>query len=82
MRNIALLAAVTLALAATQTAASAQTMTVQSLLDSGYTIAGIGSPPVGGAALYLQKGNALVFCYATETPGSPTLATQYCKPVK
>jgi len=71
-----------LMLAATQTAVSAQTMTVQSLLNDGYTIAGVVTPQVGGAGVYLQKGNALVFCYATETPTSPTVATQYCKPVK
>jgi len=80
MRHIALLAA--LALAATQTAVSAQTMTVQSLMNDGYAIAGVATSRAGGANLFLQKGNALVYCYATETPGSPTLATQYCKPVK
>lgn len=80
MRNIAPLAA--LALAAAQTAASAQTMTVQSLIDNGYTIAGITTSPAGGASIFLQKGNALVYCFAAETPASPTVATKYCKPVK
>jgi len=80
MRKIAPLAA--LALAAMQTAVSAQTMTVQSLINDGYTIAGIATSRIGGANLYLQKGNALVYCYAVETPTSPTVATQYCKPVK
>lgn len=80
MRTIASAAA--LALVAAQTAASAQTMTVQSLMNDGYTIAGIATSAIGGATIYLQKGNALMFCYATETPSSPTLATQYCKPVK
>jgi hypothetical protein len=80
MRNIAHLTV--LALAATQTAASAQTMTVQSLLDGGYTIAGITTSLGGGASIFLQKGNALVYCYAIETPTSPTVATKYCKPVK
>ena len=80
MRNLAPLAA--LALAAAQTAASAQTMKVQSLMDNGYTIAGITQPPSGGAGVFLQKGNALVFCFVAETPDSPTVATKYCKPVK
>jgi hypothetical protein len=80
MRNIAPLAA--LALAATQTAVSAQTMNVQSLMDDGYTVAGVLSPRGGGASILLQKGNALVFCFVAETPTSPTVATKYCKPVK
>jgi hypothetical protein len=81
MRNIATLAALTLA-AATQTAVSAQTMTVSSLMSEGYTIAGITQPPTGGAGIFLLKGNALVFCAAAETPTSTTVATLYCKPVK
>jgi hypothetical protein len=80
MRNIALLAA--LALAAMQTAVSAQTMTVESLMADGYTIAGVTQPPSGGAGVFLQKGNALFFCFVAETPNSPTVATKYCKPVK
>jgi hypothetical protein len=79
-RTIAPLAA--LVLAATQTAVSAQTMTVQSLLDSGYTVAGVTTPAAGGVSLFLQKGNALVYCFAAETPTSPTVASKYCKPVK
>jgi hypothetical protein len=69
-------------LGATQTAVSAQTMTVQSLMDNGYAVAGVTTPPTGGASIFLQKGNALVYCFAAETPNSPTVATQYCKPVK
>jgi hypothetical protein len=80
MRNIALLAA--LALAAMPTAVSAQTTTVQSLIDDGYTVAGITTSPTGGVSIFLQKGNTLVYCFAAETPNSPTLATRYCKPVK
>jgi len=71
-----------LALAATQTGVSAQTVSVQSLLGDGYTVAGFTSPPVGGAGVFLQKGNALVFCFVSEKPGSAALDTQYCKPVK
>ena len=79
MRNIAPLAA--LALAATQTAVSAQTMNVQSLMGDGYTVAGVITSPAG-PGVFLQKGNALVFRFVAETPTSPTVATKYCKPVK
>ena len=80
MRHIVPLA--TLALAATQTAVPAQTMNVQSLMRNGYTIAGVTSPPAGGAGVFLQKGSELIFCFVTEKPGSASLDTQYCKPVK
>ena len=79
-RNIAPLTV--LVLAATQTAVSAQATTVQSLMDNGYTVAGVTQLPSGGAGVFLQKGNALVFCFVTEKPGSAALDTQYCKPVK
>jgi hypothetical protein len=69
-------------LAATQTAVSAQTVNVQSLMGDGYTVAGVASPPAGGASVFLQKGNTLVFCFVSEKPGSASLDTQYCKPVK
>ena len=78
--NIVPLAA--LVLTAAQTALSAQTVNVQSLMGDGYTVAGVASPPAGGAGVFLQKGNALVFCFVTEKPGSAALDTQYCKPVK
>jgi hypothetical protein len=80
MRNIVLLAVFMLAVE--QTAVSAQTANVQSLMGDGYTIAGVTQPPGGGVGVLLQKGNALVFCFAAETPDSPTVATRYCKPVK
>jgi hypothetical protein len=79
-RNIAPLAV--LMLTATQTAVLAQTMNVQSLMDDGYKVAGVTQLPGGGAGVFLQKGNALVFCDVAETPTSPTVATKYCKPVK
>ena len=58
------------------------TTTVQSLMDGGYTVAGVTQTAGGGAGVFLQKGNALVFCDVAETPYSPTVATKYCKPVK
>ena len=48
----------------------------------GYTVAGVNTSVAGGGGVYLQKGNALVFCDVAETPYSPTVATKYCKPVK
>ncbi len=48
----------------------AQTMSVQSLIDDGYTVVGVTAPAVGGAGIYLQKGKALVFCFTAETPAS------------
>jgi hypothetical protein len=69
-------------LAATQTAVSSQITTVQSLMDDGYTVAGVNTSLAGGGGVYLQKGNTLVYCYVTEKPGSPTVATKYCRPVK
>jgi hypothetical protein len=81
MRNIPPLVA--LALAATQTAVTAQTMNVQSLMGDGYTVAGVTQlPSGGGAGVFLQKGNALIFCFVAEAPASPTVATKYCKPVE
>jgi hypothetical protein len=71
-------------LLASHIAASAQIqkLTVQSLLDDGYTVAGITTSQNGGGLVYLQKGKTLVLCFVTETPGSAAVETQYCKPVK
>ena len=79
-RNVAPLAV--LVLAVMQTAVSAQTMNVKSLMGDGYTIAGVMTSSAGGAGVFLQKGNALVFCFVAEKPGSASVDTQYCKPVK
>ena len=78
-RSIAPLAI--LVLTATQTAVSAQTVNVQSLMSDGYTVAGVIASPAG-PGVFLQKGNALVVCFVAEKPGSPSVDTQYCKPVK
>ena len=79
MRKPALMAG--LLLAALQTGASAQMLTVQALMNDGYTVAGVIASAVG-PGVFLQKGNALLVCFVSEKPGSPTVATQYCKPVK
>jgi hypothetical protein len=69
-------------LPASHIAASAQKTSVQSLLNGGYTIAGVTTSQTGGGLLYLQKGSTLMHCYVTETPRSTPVDTQYCKPVK
>jgi hypothetical protein len=69
-----------LLLSASQVAA-ADNMTVQSLMNEGYTIAGI-IPSSAGPGVFLQKSQSLIVCFVAETPASPTVATRYCKPVK
>ena len=78
-RSVAPLAV--LALAATQMAASAQAMNVQSLMGEGYTVVGV-MPSPAGPGVFLQKGSALIVCFVAEKPGSAAVDTQYCKPVK
>jgi hypothetical protein len=78
VRNLVLMTA--LLLTASAVTASAEDMTVQSLLNQGYTVAGVLSSPVG-PGVFLQNGHALVLCFVTEKPDTPTLETFYCKPV-
>jgi hypothetical protein len=61
--------------------AFAQNMTVQSLINDGFAVAGVITSSAG-PGVFLQKGNALLVCFIAEKPGSPTVETQYCKPVK
>jgi hypothetical protein len=56
-------------------------ITVQSLINDGFTVAGVITSSAG-PGVFLQKGNALLVCFIAEKPGSPTVETQYCKPVK
>jgi hypothetical protein len=80
IRNSAPLAV--LVLAATQTAVSAQTVVnVRSLMEEGYTVAGVLTSPAG-QGVFLQKGQALMVCFVAEKPGASSVDTQYCKPVK
>jgi hypothetical protein len=62
--------------------AMADTMTVQSLMNDGYTIADIFTSKVGWPGIFLQKGNTLFVCFVGEKPGSASVDTEYCKPVK
>lgn len=56
--------------------------TVQSLLKEDFRIVSATSPANGGASLFLQKGDRLVFCFVSETRDSRAVTTQYCKPVQ
>ncbi|HEX3505859.1 MAG TPA: hypothetical protein VHU22_20965 [Xanthobacteraceae bacterium] len=78
-RNLVLIIA--LLLFASQITASAQNMTVQSLMNEGYTVAGVITSPAG-PGVFLQNGKALLVCFVAEKPESPAVTTQYCKPVK
>lgn len=57
-------------------------VTVTSLLAQDFVIAGSMAVPSGGVGLFLRKAKKLYFCYATETPGSAAVVTEYCKPVE
>ncbi len=70
-----------LLLAVTANGVFAEDASVQAYLRDGYTIAGV-FPSSAGPGLFLQKGATLIVCFVAEKPGSPTLATRYCKPVR
>ncbi len=61
-------------------AAVAQEMTASSLLKGGYELAGI-IPSNAGTGIFLKDEN-LIGCFVAEKPGSTTIATNYCKPVR
>ena len=61
--------------------ADAAAVTVSSLLAEGFTIEGV-MPSNAGPGLLLLKGTDLWMCFVAETPSSPEIATQYCKPVR
>ena len=83
IRALVVVAGMLLASAAAASAQSpGQKTSVQSLLNDGYTIAGITTSQTGGGLVYLQKGNTLMLCFVTETPSSTSVDTKYCKPVK
>jgi hypothetical protein len=63
------------------TAFAAEAPTVESLLAAGYTVVGT-IPSTAGPGIFLQKERDLIVCFVAETPTSPTVATQYCKPVR
>ena len=70
-----------LLLSTSSVTASAKSLTVQSLLNEGYTVVGVITSPAG-PGVFLHKAQSLIVCFVAETPTSPTVATQYCKLVK
>jgi hypothetical protein len=63
------------------TAASAQQATVKSLIGEGYVVVSTFMSRIG-PAIFMQKDGTLYVCFVTETPDSPVLKTNYCKPVE
>jgi hypothetical protein len=61
-------------------ALAADAPTVQALLADGYAVVAA-IPTQIGPGLFLQKGDNLFACFVSETPESPDLKTNYCKPV-
>ncbi len=59
---------------------AAETTTVDTLLADGYTVVAAVTSQIG-PGVFLQKGKSLELCFVSETPNSPGLTTQYCKPV-
>jgi len=75
------IAVVGLLVVATAVAAhAADKPTVAGLVKDGYEIKGL-TPSNAGPGILLQKGDDVVMCFVAETPDSPDIATQYCKPV-
>jgi hypothetical protein len=56
----------------------AEGTTVQSLLSSGFIIAGV-IPSNAGPGIFLQKTDKLFVCFVAETPKSAEVTTLYCK---
>ncbi len=78
MKRIAI--ALLLAVSAGSVAHAQQGVTVDSLLKEGYEVKAA-FPSNAGPGLVLQKGDAVVMCFAAESKTSGDVATQYCKPV-
>lgn len=57
------------------------TVTVESLMKQGYDVVGV-VPSNAGPGILLEDDDKLFMCFVSETPGSPDISTQYCKPVR
>jgi hypothetical protein len=75
-----LITAFGLTLAATAVLA-ADAPTVKSLLADGYTVVSAVASPIG-PGVFMEKGASVYMCFIAETPNSPTVKTNYCKPVE
>jgi hypothetical protein len=63
-------------------AAPAERITVSSLINQSYDLAGTIQSPSGMAGLFLRKGAQLYLCFVAETPQSRAVTTRYCKPIE
>jgi hypothetical protein len=62
------------------TASGQEKITVTSLISDGYQV--VSSFPTNiGPGVFLQKAGSLYVCFVSETPVSPDVKTNYCKPV-
>jgi hypothetical protein len=55
--------------------------TVESLMKSGFTVAGI-IPSNAGPEIFLVKGDQFYGCSVSETPESEEITTRYCQKVR
>ena len=55
--------------------------TVTTLLAKGYQVVSSYQSQIG-PGLFLQRVETLYLCFVQETPNTPELRTQYCKPVR
>jgi hypothetical protein len=62
-------------------AASAQAVSVQSLISQDFVVVGV-IPSQAGPGLFLQKKDKMFFCVVAETTTSENVDTRYCKPVR
>jgi len=80
MRLAALLTAAAFAVGGASTA-SAQAVSVQSLISQDFVVVGT-IPSQAGPGLFLQKKDKMFFCVVAEKPTSENVDTRYCKPVR
>jgi hypothetical protein len=62
-------------------AAQSAAPTVESLMKSGFTVAGI-IPSNAGPGIFLVKGDQFYGCFVSETPKSEEITARYCKKVR
>ena len=80
MRPLRLLAIAALSVGGVS-AASAQAVSVQSLISQDFVVVGV-IPSPAGPGLFLQKKDKLFFGVVAETTTSENVDTRYCKPVR
>ena len=81
MRSSGMLAYIAMLVAISVPGMAQESVTVQSLLKQDFAIVGAITSPAG-PGLFLQKKDQLFVCFVSETPQSPVVTTNYCKPVR